>query len=447
MEYQNKEAEMKYKDMRSCFLGMIIGSAVGEIVARESLVYVTPEDEEYERQVAEVSGEEPKVVPKYEPGKNTELLMEACSKLLDMNETNGFVDCWANQLFFRVAPVAFISEARNLDLNSPISMALQELGKTYTDPLAVLPAVEWILLLRSILQKEPEIPNAWTALETVLNTNADVEPAWADKSAASVYQSARKKPAKKLNPESGLYMLRFVKQKVLSLSNAKKWQKMPIWKVALDRLITEGSILNKRDRLTAGAMAGAFLGAYWGVGTISPFYRRRLANQEDYFSRGQPWFATLAKPLTDVEAECPKPKDGRSSNFFKPYFAHKDQDELKTVFYTVAVRNGALRAKYPGGVAAYHQKQSPTANRNICISCFMGGDVDTCVNDLLLCGLMPPDDFICFDATAGTMCVDWEEIDGKPRDLGISWLKARYHEGYLWVRYNGGKKFSRKVQG
>ena len=447
MEYQNKEAEMKYKDLRSRFLGMIIGCAIGEIVARESLAYITPEDEEYERQVAEVSGEEPKVVPKYEPGKNTELLTDAWSKLLDMNETNGFVDCWANQLFFRVAPIAFISEVRNLDLNGPISMTLQELGKTYTDPLAVLPAVEWVLLLRSILQKKPEIPNAWTALETVLKTNAYAEPAWADKSAASVYQSARKKQTKKLCPESGLYMLRFVKQKVLRMSNAKKWQKMPIWKVALDRLITERSILNKRDRLTAGAMAGAFLGAYWGVGTISPFYRRRLANQDDYFSRGQSWFNTLAKPLIEVESNDQTPKDERSSHYFQPHFAHKDQNELKTVFYTVAVRNAALRAKYPGGVAAYHQKNTPTANRDICISCYMGGDVNDCINDLLLCGLMPPDDLICFDATAGTISVDYEEIDGKPRDMGVPWLRARYHDGYLWVRYDDGKKIRRRLLG
>jgi ADP-ribosylglycohydrolase len=447
MEYQNKEAEMKYKDLRSRFLGMIIGSAVGEIVARESLVYITPEDEEYERQVAEVSGEEPKAVPKYDSGKNAELLGEACANFLGQKETNGnlFDVCWANQLFFRAAPIAFISEANELDINRTVSMGLEFLAKTHTDPLAVLPAVEWVLLLRSILQKRPEIPNAWSRLETVLKTNTDAKTAWADKSAASAYQSARKKQTKKLSTESGLYMLRFVKQNVLKMSYAKKWQKMPIWKVAMDRLITEGSILNKRDRLTAGAMAGAFLGAYWGIGTISPFYRRRLANQVGYFSRGQSWFDTLAKPLTEVEAEDQQPKDERSSNFFQPHFAHKDQDELKTVFYTLAVKNDALRAKYPGGVATYHQKHSPTANRDICISCFMGGDVDTCIDDLLLCGLMPPDDFLCFDANEGTMWVEAEEIEDKPRDMGVSWLRGRYHDGYLWVNYNGGGRNKQAV--
>ena len=86
MQYESKEAEMQYKDLRSRFLGMIVGCAIGEIVARESLVYVSPEDEEYERQIAEASGEKPKAVPKYESGKNTKLLQEASAKFLDKNE-------------------------------------------------------------------------------------------------------------------------------------------------------------------------------------------------------------------------------------------------------------------------------------------------------------------------------------------------------------------------
>jgi hypothetical protein len=78
---------------------------------------------------------------------------------------------------------------------------------------------------------------------------------------------------------------------------------------------------------------------------------------------------------------------------------------------------------------------------------YMGGDVNDCINDLLLCGLMPPEDFVCFDATAGTMWVDWEEIEGKPRDMGVDWLKGRYHDGYLWVRYDEGKRARRRFLG
>jgi len=438
---------MNYKDLRSRFLGMIIGCAVGEIVARESLVYITPEDEEYERQVAEVSGEEPKAVPKYEPGKNTELLMEACSKLLDMNETNGFVDCWANQLFFRAAPIAFISEVNNLDVKRTVSMGLESLIKTHKDTFAVLPPIEWILLLKSILQKKTNIPNAWTRLEIELGTNADAKPIWDNRMVASDYKSDQENVLYRLNSFSSLYMLRFVEQKVLKISYVSKWEEMPIWKVAMDRLIKEGAILDKRDIITAGALSGAYLGAYWGVGTISPFYRRRLAYQEDHFIRGQSWFNTLAKPLIEVESNDQMPKNERSPHYFQPHFAHKDQKELKTVFYTIAVRNDALRAKYPGGIAAYHQKHTPTANRDICISCYMGGDVDGCIDDLLLCGLMPPDDFFYFNATAGTISVDYEEIDGKPRDMGVPWLQGRFHDGYLWVRYDGKKKNRRRFFG
>ena len=67
---------------------------------------------------------------------------------------------------------------------------------------------------------------------------------------------------------------------------------------------------------------------------------------------------------------------------------------------------------YPDGVAAYHQKHSPIANSDICISCYMGGDADDCVDDLRLCGLMPLDDFVYFDANDGTMFKTAEEIEG-----------------------------------
>jgi hypothetical protein len=59
----------------------------------------------------------------------------------------------------------------------------------------------------------------------------------------------------------------------------------------------------------------------------------------------------------------------------------------------------------------------------------------------------PPDDFLCFDANEGTMWVEAEEIEGKPRDLGVSWLKGRYHDGYLWVRYDDGKRARRRFLG
>ena len=369
------------------------------------------------------------------------------AKFLNKNERNSFADCWANQLFFRVAPIAFISEINNLDVTSTVSMAFEPLIGTHKDAFAALPPIEWILLLKSILQKKQEIPNAWKRLEIDLDTNTYAKPIWDSRMVSGAYKNAQEDPIHELSSFSGLYMLKFVIGRVLLLERAKEWKKMPVWKVAMDRLISEGKILSKRDIITAGALSGAFLGAYWGIGATNPFYRKRLANQDDLFRNAQTWFESFAVPLEQPKSKTKKITGERTSNHFQPYFAHKDQKELKTVFYTVVVRNDALRTKYPGGVAAYHRKHKPTANRDICISCFMGGDVDACIDDLLLCGLMPPDDFICFDANDGTMFRTAEEIEGKTRDMGVSWLSGRYHNGYLWVKYEDGRKYSLKIHG
>ena len=448
MEYQNKEAEMQYKDLRGRFLGMLIGCAIGEIVGRESLAYKSPDDEAEEKLLAELSGSKSaSSVSSFKAGKLAELLNRTCKTFSDPQKADGLPNCWSNQLFFRIAPIAFVSEVQGLDVSSTVSMGIQSLVKAHTDTFAVLPPVECILLLKSILQKKPEIPPVWPRLEIALKTNADAEPIWSDRMVVNDYKWAQKDPIHKLSPVSGLYMLKFVIQKVLSLSNGKEWKGMPIWKVAMDRLIKEGRILDKRDRPTAGALSGAFLGAYFGVGAINPFYRKLLADQDVYFKMGQSWFDNLWASSMKVEADDKKTVSKGSSSHFRPYLAHKDKDELKAVFNALAVRNDALRNKYPGGVAAYHHKHRPRANRNICISCFMGGDIDSSIDDLMLCGLMPPDDFVCFNATLGTICADAEEIEGEARDLGVSWLKGRYHDGYLWVRYDEGKGLRRKVQG
>ena len=92
-------------------------------------------------------------------------------------------------------------------------------------------------------------------------------------------------------------MLKFVLQRVLQLDEADDWEKMPPWKTATDRLIEETKIMDEPARTTAGALTGALLGSYWGVGTINSFCRNRLANLDGYFSRGQWWLDLLGFPL------------------------------------------------------------------------------------------------------------------------------------------------------
>ena len=447
MQYQTKEFEKQYKDLRSRFLGMTIGCAVGEIVVRESLEYRNPEDDEYERRVALVSGLKPESPYRYEPGKNTELLNGSCEAFFGADQTHEFEDCRGNQLFFRVAPIAFISVADNMDVRGTVSMAIKAMKKNHKDPSDFLAPLEGVMLLMSILRKTTAIPTVWEQLADVIADSAQKQHIGMQKSIKS-YQSIRNHALEELRPDSPLYMLKFVLQRVLQLEEGDDWEKVPPWKVATDRLIEETKGMDEPARITAGALTGSLLGAYWGVGTINSFYRNRLADLDEYFSRGQWWFDLLGALLEESQPKDHQPKKAsRNSDYFEPYLAHGDQPELKAVFYTVVVRNEALKKMYPGGVAAYHQKHSPIANRDICISCYMGGDVNDCVNDLLLCGLMPSDDFVYFDANDGTMFKTAEEIEGKPRDMRADWLRGRYHDGYLWVRYQDVNKYRRRAHG
>ena len=137
-------------------------------------------------------------------------------------------------------------------------MALEPLIGTHKDAFAALPPIEWVLLLKSILQKKLEIPNAWKRLEIDLDTNAYAKPIWDSRMVSGAYQNAQERPIHELSPFSGLYMLKFVIGRVLLLERAKEWKKMPVWKVAMGRLIREGKILGDRDIITAGALSGAF---------------------------------------------------------------------------------------------------------------------------------------------------------------------------------------------
>lgn len=303
------------------------------------------------------------------------------------------------------------------------------------------------MLLMSILKKTTAIPTVWEQLADVIADSAQKQHIAMQKSIKS-YQSIRNHAIEELRPDSPLYMLKFVLQRVLQLDEGDDWEKMPPWKDATDRLTEETKSMDEPARITAGALTGALLGSYWGVGTINSFYRNRLADLDEYFSRGQWWFDLPGALLGESQPKVHQPEQStRNSDYFEPYLAHGDQNELKTVFYTVVVRNEALKKIYPGGVGAYHRKHSPKGNRDICISCYMGGDVDDCVDDLLVCGLLPQNDFICFNSTLGTICVDWDEIDGTSRDMRVDWLKGCYHDGYLWVRYQDLNKYRLRLHG
>ena len=65
------------------------------------------------------------------------------------------------------------------------------------------------------------------------------------------------------------------------------------------------------------------------------------------------------------------------------YLAHRATRKIAVAFYTIVVRNRAIDAKYPGGMAAFVEKQSPFCNRDIAVCCSMCEEIEEVYQDLV----------------------------------------------------------------
>ncbi len=120
------------------------------------------------------------------------------------------------------------------------------------------------------------------------------------------------------------------------------------------------------------------------------------------------------------------------------YVIHNARKRIKCVFITLIVRNTALGRKYPGGIQAFAEKHSPHCNSDISVTCHMGDDVDEVHSDLFDNGLKPMDDMFLFDAARYALNVmgpEGEPMEPHSIDLGVSWLRARYRDGCVYVWY------------
>lgn len=114
------------------------------------------------------------------------------------------------------------------------------------------------------------------------------------------------------------------------------------------------------------------------------------------------------------------------------YVAHDSSEKIHCSFFTVVIRNKALAQKYNGGLKGFMNKHRARCNNDIVVDCYMGGDIDDTVKDLLENGLTIDEDFTVFDAEGLFMQLRMSPDYAKMRhivDLGVRWLKVQFIEG------------------
>ena len=166
------------------------------------------------------------------------------------------VDAWSNGALMRIAPAAVYAVLAKASRTQAAHLALFLARLTHGHPLAVFPAVECALALLSIFQEDERVPED-------LHDLSALEDFVQEHHRYGEYREARNRPMKALPPSSGLWMWRLVFEHLLKMAPGRPWNCLPPFEEGLIRVVSDSY-----DRDTAGAIAGAILGAYWGASAI-----------------------------------------------------------------------------------------------------------------------------------------------------------------------------------
>jgi len=177
---------------------------------------------------------------------------------------------WANGALMRCAPVAIYAHLGGYEQKKAVELALSVAGLTHRHPQATLPAVECVLALRSIFSGEKVVPR-------------DLARAWYDLPEETLadprikeYERLRHLPINHCHPTSGLWMWRQVFKNCLGLEEGNSWMSVPDFEEGILKAVNEIA-----DRDTAGGVAGALLGTYWGLRGIPERWKKSVCRAEE----------------------------------------------------------------------------------------------------------------------------------------------------------------------
>jgi hypothetical protein len=129
-------------------------------------------------------------------------------------------------------------------------------------------------------------------------------------------------------------------------------------------------------------------------------------------------------------------------DFMGLYVVHDSEEKMGCSFNALVIKNKALAKHYKSGLKGF-LKKNPGArcNNHITVISYMGGGIDKTMDELIVNGLTIGEDFGYVDAACFAMYYSIFEkgVRQKLVDVRVSWLKARYVDGVVYVWYSEGR--------
>jgi ADP-ribosylglycohydrolase len=201
---------------------------------------------------------------------------------------------YATGAIMRISPIAIYSFLKGFTIPQTANLAYWAANLTHGHPLATFPAVECSLALLSILRAEEYTPREIVDPEAILiRLDPDQEEE------RPLYRRLRNLPAEDQPLASGLSIWKCVLER-LRIEPGKPWAGLPPYREGIIKAVNSCP-----DRDTSGAVAGAILGAYWGLSGIPETWRTRVEKAE--------MIGSLARGLIEATRSPAGKKRGRRS--------------------------------------------------------------------------------------------------------------------------------------
>ena len=110
------------------------------------------------------------------------------------------------------------------------------------------------------------------------------------------------------------------------------------------------------------------------------------------------------------------------------YTAYYSSKEIECCFYTVIIKNKALNKKYPGGSRVFLETHQGWCNEHLMAVFHFGDARKRALRELRMFGLHEGVDWI--DLDEDKIVWSWDRCFF---DTGVSWLRARYKKGNVFI--------------
>lgn len=221
------------------------------------------------------------------------------------------LNSWSNGALMRIAPAGIYTSLKGLDAEKSAEIAYRVARMTHFRPLAVFPAVSAALAIRSILcgeQSVPHLPKAHTLCREFIAT----DPQGAALQYEQDYLDRYAGPISELPAITGLWLWRHVTERCLGIfpengarngCAPRAWSLLP----GFEEGILE-TVNTSFDRDTAGAVAGAILGVYWGESLIPERWRKAVLKGPEIIQLADDLIEACG-PLVEEGTDCRRESD------------------------------------------------------------------------------------------------------------------------------------------